>query len=471
MNDSSSRHLFSVFGLALAVLLMLSAMPWSSLTGNVIKDFNLFEELFTSDSDDTLIEDVPFVTEVTAASVTEIPDAPAADCPEAEAPVTLVEEAAVAEVPAAVTPQIIDGVLAIESYLPAGNVFPKFLAALGETDQRLVRVAFIGDSFIEGDILCQDLRDILQARFGGSGVGYMAMHTDFPGFRGSVRQSDSGWKMRDVRSMRSSDSLRVLSGEYAVAEGNARTKYQGVTTSPRMKEWSRTSLLFFSPTKGTISFETAEGATTFDVEESPDLQALVVDGTTDAVTIKSDIPGLKVLGAYLDTPSGIQVDCMSVRGYAGLAHGRTSYRLSRDAARWIDYDLIIIEYGMNALNARQSNYRQYGKSLAEVTRHIASCYPGADILIMGVSDRGTKNGSSVVTLPTCQAMVNAQRDAAREAGVHFWDTREAMGGPGSCADWRKRKLMNADYTHLNHAGGREMASLLSKAIINATQQN
>jgi len=31
-------------------------------------------------------------------------------------------------------------------------------------------------------------------------------------------------------------------------------------------------------------------------------------------------------------------------------------------------------------------------------------------------------------------------------------------------DWRKRRLMNADYIHLNRDGGREMARLLLDAI-------
>ena len=39
-----------------------------------------------------------------------------------------------------------------------------------------------------------------------------------------------------------------------------------------------------------------------------------------------------------------------------------------------------------------------------------------------------------------------------------------MGGADACADWRKRSLMNADYTHLNHKGGGELARLLFDAI-------
>ncbi len=477
MNDSSSRHLFVVFGLALAALVMLSAFPWSSLTDNVIKDFDLFEDLFASDTDDELLAEVPLESAAAESSELEqVADLAAAvpvptDVSSDEVvDVTTAGTEVADELPAVAEPSYYnDGILALESYLPGREILPKFSEALSQADSRLVRIAVIGDSFIEGDILTQDLRDILQSRYGGHGVGYMAMHTDFPGFRGSVRQSDNGWTMRDVRTMRSSDTIRTLAGEYALAEGEAHVRYQGVDKAEGQKAWSRSRVIFIAPVGGVITMHTVSGDAAFNVEASPEPQSLEVSGLTDVLSVRSTIPGLRVLGAYLDDPTGVQVDCMSVRGYAGAAHARTNVAMARDMARWVDYDLIIIEYGMNALSAEQKAYGAYGKTLAAVASHLGKCYPNADIMIMGISDRGTKKGTEVVTLPTCRAMVDAQRDAARMAGVHFWDARRAMGGPGSCADWRKRKLMNADYIHLNHAGGREMASLLSKALINALQ--
>ena len=47
----------------------------------------------------------------------------------------------------------------------------------GETLGRPVRVAFLGDSFIEGDILVADLRAALQQVFGGEGVGFVPVNS------------------------------------------------------------------------------------------------------------------------------------------------------------------------------------------------------------------------------------------------------------------------------------------------------
>ena len=61
-------------------------------------------------------------------------------------------------------------------------------------------------------------------------------------------------------------------------------------------------------------------------------------------------------------------------------------------------------------------------------------------------------------------MTDAQRRAASRTGVHFWDMRQAMGGQDAVVQWRADKLINADYIHLNHKGGAEMASRLLHAI-------
>ena len=57
-------------------------------------------------------------------------------------------------------------------------------------------------------------------------------------------------------------------------------------------------------------------------------------------------------------------------------------------------------------------------------------------------------------------MTDAQRKAASDAGVHFYDLRAAQGGENSIVEWRRRSLVNADYIHLNHAGGKVLAPFI-----------
>ena len=55
----------------------------------------------------------------------------------------------------------------------SGRGMAAFYRALDEASRRPVRIAYFGDSFIEGDILTADLRALLQTRYGGCGVGYV----------------------------------------------------------------------------------------------------------------------------------------------------------------------------------------------------------------------------------------------------------------------------------------------------------
>lgn len=53
----------------------------------------------------------------------------------------------------------------------------------------LVRIAVFGDSFIEADIFTADLREMLQKRFGGCGVGFVTITSMTSGYRPTVRHT------------------------------------------------------------------------------------------------------------------------------------------------------------------------------------------------------------------------------------------------------------------------------------------
>ena len=135
-------------------------------------------------------------------------------------------------------------------------------------------------------------------------------------------------------------------------------------------------------------------------------------------------------------------------------------------AKWADYDLIILEFGINALTAKQTNYDVYMSHLVEVINNVRQCYPNADIMLMGIGDRGEKKGGEVKSMSTAKFMVDAQRQAARRAHCLFWDTRAAMGGDGAIVAWASDGRANKDYIHLTHKGGKELATYLFNALQN-----
>lgn len=460
-NDNKDNRRGSPVTVVLAsvcTLGVLSMLPWSDISGNRLKNFNLFSDIVHSAPVEYVTEEIidPALAELLDSG----PEAVAEEQPE-----SVVEDTVAVQPVLPYHNPRVDGQMVLEEYGSDGIARLRAAFASGA-----VRCAMIGDSYIEGDILSGSIRRLLQDRFGGEGVGYVPMTSAVAGFRRTVRISSEGFTAHDIRNDRL-DSLHTLPGEYFKASAGAKVSFKGEKNGAHTAQWSRSRILFTAPASGVISTST-DGATWTDHEvmASEQPQCIAVDGTTSRFDVRCDVPGLVVFGAWLDSPAGVSYDCMSLRGYSGISHRSMSIATARAMAQWVDYDLIVVEYGMNALSSQQTEYSTYGNIMKRVLLRIKAAYPGAAVVMLGVGDRGQKQGTEVASLPTATAIVEAQRKAAKEAGVIFWDMREAMGGENSVVNWRERGLVNADYIHLNHKGGEEMGRIFVESLMRAVDE-
>lgn len=360
-------------------------------------------------------------------------------------------------------PSQVNGQTVIEDYTDGSVGLYHLRRAIA--DPRRARIAVVGDSYIEGDIMTQDLREMLQGAYGGTGTGYMSMYSAFPGFRRSVRQGGDGWTALP-KGKKSDKRYISLSEQYFMPKGNALSTYAGVKQPAHLDTWDRSRFLFISPANTTVMTKTSGNWTEHKITGSPNVQAIEIEGPTSEFDIKVTDPKLAGLGVWLESAGGIGVDCLSSRGKSGIALASVDRNLCRQMAKWADYDLIILEFGINALTAKQTNYDVYMSHLVEVINNVRQCYPNADIMLMGIGDRGEKKGGEVKSMSTARFMVDAQRQAARRAHCLFWDTRAAMGGDGAIVAWASDGRANKDYIHLTHKGGKELATYLFNALQN-----
>ncbi len=463
-SSHSPRHLLPTLIISFVLLLLLSLVPWSSITGNFFKDFNLLEDISTVKTVNTgdgeiidpellaLIDNEPTEDNKVMPTVSD----------------SIVEKAPIDSVPAP-RPVRHGDLVIIEDYSPSQIITANLAKALRNSRNRTVRIGMIGDSYIEGDVFSQDIREKLQALYGGRGAGYMMMHSDIPGFRQSVIQTDKGWTAHDIRKS-SKTSYKWLGGEHFTGNAGAMSTYKGVSRLPHASAWNQSTFLFVAPADGSITITTDSGSVEYPVAASDAVQCITVNDETAKTSVKNNVPGLVALGLWLNDNTGVTLDCMSLRGNSGITHRVLDSKLTTDMSAYIPYDLIIVEYGINALSSGQKDYSKYGSYMEEVVNTLRACYPEAGILMMGIGDRGQKSGTEVHSIATAQNMVDTQREVARRTGVAFWDTREAMGGNDAIVDWRERKLVNADYIHLNHKGGEALAQLLVDAIKHAVEQ-
>ncbi len=460
MSGKNQGSPFIIIAVAVCLVAALSFVNWDEMTGGKVHGFNLLSDVMQPDStavvasneviDPELLQELSNISAAAPALVE--------GSAETDSDTLIVAERVVPSK----NPRI-GGEMVIEDYTPSQVGMPAVRSALTRRQSEPVRIAVIGDSYIEGDIFTQDIRRMMQEQYGGRGVGYVPAHSMVAGFRRTVSISDHCWTQ--VSSPKGTNKPYFnISGEYFIAGDNASVMYKGNAKDSRLAAWSRSSVMFVAPCDGSVSLVTDQGEQTFDITASDAPQMVSVDAETTSLKINVALPGLVFLGAWLEDSSGVTVDCMSIRGDSGITRRKINFQLSNQMAEHIGYDLIILEYGINALSAAQTNYDAYANLMVDVVERLRLSYPCADILMLGIGDRGQKVNGEVHSLPTASTMVEAQRRAAQKSGCLFWDMREAMGGEDAIVSWRERKLVNGDYIHLNSAGGREMARLLVPSI-------
>ena len=114
-----------------------------------------------------------------------------------------------------------------------------------------VRIAFMGDSFIEGDILTSDLREKLQSTFGGRGVGFVQCDIPFATARRTIKRTASGWDAYSVLKPKNNPSTIndefFVSGYTARGGSGAKVSWQTTTAFERLDSCSRARILLTTP--------------------------------------------------------------------------------------------------------------------------------------------------------------------------------------------------------------------------------
>lgn len=439
--------------IALLLVFIVSLLPLSEWTNGHIKDYDLLGDIKQQTADSTQTEGEYSVEGIDpelfqSLGITKSTEPEYID--------TIISP---------VKPSRVGDLVQIEDYTTNGVGLANFKKALGSG--RVARIAVVGDSFLEGDIFAQDLRELLQNAYGGEGVGWVNMQTLFSNFRRSVKQTGSGWKNFIMN--KGADSLYMdLAEQYAQPQGKATSTYAGTDLTTHTSQWSVSRFLFVSSTDGTVDVMTDDSEwETRNIEGSDSVQCIEINRPVSKFAVRTAVPGLKGLGVWLDGTSGVSVDCMSSRGFSGATLKKINVDLCRQMSQYIDYDLIVIFFGINAMSPGQTDFNVYASNMVKVVNHVRKCYPNSDVLVMGISDRGERSGSGIKSMKGCPFMVSAQRDVARRSHCLFWDTREAMGGDNSVVEWNREGYINKDYTHFTHKGGGRLAQELFNALQNA----
>ena len=403
------------------------------------------------------------------------------------------------------------GMVAIEDFATDGlhREMDKFYAALGQSRNRPVRVAYFGDSYIEGDILTMDLRALLQEKFGGKGVGFVEIACVSSDFRRSVTSRRNNWTRyhANERGRGFKANLQSLAGSYFIPSGTAtyELRCQNSVYGNLLGE-AEEATVFFTPGSGlniscalnggeseslfsngaasapqtyeetvevvdsdsTISYKTVTRTVETAQQGAGNVVAKSVTGNINRFNMTvTGGHGSRFYGVALDGHNGIAVDNFSMRGSGGQHLGGIPMETLRSFASVRPYDLIVIHYGLNVANEKQKDYGGYTGQLGKVIDLMKEAFPHASILVVSMGDRDKRGSDGQMhTMGGVKEMVSYERKMASDHHVAFWNLYEAMGGDGSLAKMTEKKQANLDYTHINFAGGRHLAELLFDVLMN-----
>ena len=353
-----------------------------------------------------------------------------------------------------------------------------FYEALDRIDSGgVVRVAVFGDSFIEADIFTADLREMLQKRFGGCGVGFVDITSITNGFRPTVRHAFGGWASHSVTDSIGFDGEKQgVAGRYFIPGEGAYVELRGQSKYASLLDTCRKASVFFR-NKGDVrlTVQVNKGEKR-ELTFSPSgrLRQESVGGRIGAVrwTVEEADSAL-FYGVAMDGDKGVILDNFSLRGSSGLSLRSIPLEALRQFNRLRPYDLIILEYGLNVATERGRNYDKYKKGLLTSIEHLKECFPQAGILLLSVGDRDYKDEDGELrTMPGVKNLVRYQQSIAAEGGIAFWNMFEAMGGDLSMLKLVNAKppMANYDYTHINFRGGKYLAGLLYETLMYGKEQ-
>lgn len=373
------------------------------------------------------------------------------------------------------------GIECIEDYSDStSHGMSHFYQSLIDIDKigRPVRIAYFGDSFIEGDILTADLRNMLQDKFGGRGVGYVPVTSKFPGFRPTVRHSFAGWTSHNVTdTIGFVRSKQDISNNYFHASNGAYVNLEATGKYvSNLESCSLSSIFYLTGDSLVLSAQLNGGQEKeFFLEGDSSLQCVTVSGDIKSVrwSVKKASPEALFYGVTMDSGNGVLLDNFSTRGSSGQQLSGIPSSILRGYNKLRKYDLIVIQYGLNVVFEGGMDYTYYKDGMKTVISSIKNAFPDTSILIVGIGDRETKDeNGNLRTMPAVKGLIRSQQMLAAETGVAFWNLYNAMGGEGSMVEMVNSKpaMANYDYTHINFRGGKHIAGLLFDAIIYGKEQ-
>ena len=352
-----------------------------------------------------------------------------------------------------------------------------FYAALDSTNSMPVRVVHYGDSQTEEDRITNVLRERWQKQYGGGGVGLIPLHQTIPtrtirqwlSINNVVQTAQGGPKRYLVygpRSMRLNNDDYGVMGQVAVMDSTLVAGSEDIVMNIEPIDKKCKSHNYFNRvrllTDSVSSYVMTRDTILHSATQSYITPLYTLPDSTTKCEIHLQGKG-KVYGISLETPTGVIVDNIPMRGCSGNIFTKIDSASLSVFYRETNTRLIILQFGGNMIPQTEnpSTISGYVRStLRQQVRYLRACAPESAILFIGPSDMSTRIDGEMATYPLVPYMDKLLKKMAEEEQIAYWSMYDAMGGKNSMVKWVEIGLAGSDYVHFTRAGANKVGRLL-----------
>ena len=382
-----------------------------------------------------------------------------------------------------------------------GTVFRLPSAAPGETRRGGLTILQIGDSHTAADFFTGEVRQILQARYGDGGFGYLNAGRPHPGVRSAVVKVNAspGWTYAALQKTSDADQF-YLSGFNASVTGSGES-LAFAATQPAPFDMIEVEAVF-GPGRGGVSIAIddlppvvrgLEGARTekrvFRVTPSQgapyDFHKLTITSTGGGpVTIAS-------VGVF-NRSYGVSYSAIGFPGATIDIVNQLNSRLFGEELRRLDPQLVVLAFGTNEGFNDNLDVGKYSERYRIVLKKIRDSLPRARVVIVAPPNAnrlpgrckgegasascrakgGEDQGCFWSTPPQLDKVRDVQRQIAKQDSLLYWNWGEIA--PGECGAHSlvnaSPRLMTPDHVHFTGDGYKAGARAFTKFLMPVIEQ-
>ena len=355
------------------------------------------------------------------------------------------------------------------------------------SSKELIRVLHYGDSQIEGDRITSYLRNQLQLKFGGEGIGLLPIVAVNPASVSYNCDVSENWERITLLKPKKNvkhNKYGVLTN-YAVINSDqslfskddnkldAWIKLKHSNLSYPLAQRFRLCNIYYGYNNAPMLVELKKDKSLLDAEILPSSSKLSKIKWSFTNPIQNLLITFKttaspdVYAISLDSDKGVAVDNIPLRGSSGLEFTKMDGRFLANFYNMLNVKLVIMQFGVNVVPNVTKNYDFYKNSFFKQLKLLKHIRPGMPIIVIGVSDVSRVGKNGFESYPNVELIRDAQKKAAFEAGCAFWDIYEAMGGKNSMPSWVNADppLANKDYIHFNPLGSRIIGEMFYQSLM------